>query len=367
MERNPLKSVGCRVICLLLIGLTGWAQTPPDSAQRRRSILFFPVLARSIETGWAGGVASTATFRFNRQDTVTRTSNVQALAIYTARRQFVTALNSTIFFPGERYILNTQMSYSHFPDKFWGLGNVAPDSNEEPYTFRQYYIYMHLQRLLGRRLFAGLVYEFQRLMDVTFVPGGLIDQKQVPGRFPYHISGAGLSLTYDSRNNAFTPSAGTLAQVYFEHCAPYVGSQFTYTNYVVDLRTFRRITGRHILAMQAFGFFGAGEVPLRSFATFGGSNNMRGYYDGRYRDKTQVVLQAEYRLPLFWRIGAVGFGSIGNVAGQPGTSLVEHVKWAYGAGLRFALKPSEGLNLRIDYGIGQGTSRGLYFQIGEAF
>lgn len=340
-----------------------------SSTLKTRNTLILPLVARSIETDWSVGAAGSFTFRFNQSDTTTRTSNTQALLLYSLRKQFIAAINGTAYLPSERYILNYQLSYSYFPDKFWGLGKNAPDKNEEAYIFKQYYTYLHFQRKLRNRYFVGLLYEYQRLLTVDYQAGGLFDKLAVPGRYPYHISGAGLSLTFDSRNNAFAPDRGSFFQVYFNHFTPAFGSDFRYTNYVVDVRRFVPLYGKQVLALEAYSFFNSGNVPLRSLATFGGANSMRGFYDGRYRSKNQVVVQAEYRVPLFWRLGAVGFAGIGNVGDSISDVNFRNLKYSYGGGLRVALNRRERLNLRIDYGWGQGesTSNGLYFQLGEAF
>ena len=340
-----------------------------SSVLKTRNTLILPLVARSIETDWSVGVAASFTFRFNRADTSTRTSNTQALLLYSLRKQFIAAINGAAYLPGERYILNYQLSYSYFPDKFWGLGKNAPDKNEEAYIFKQYYTYLHLQRKLKNRFFLGLLYEYQRLLTIDYQAGGLFDQSDVPGRYPYSISGAGLSLTLDSRNNAFAPDGGSFFQVLFNHFNPTLGSDFRYTNYVIDARQFVPVFKKQVLALQAYGFFNSGNTPLRSLATFGGANSMRGFYDGRYRSKNQVVLQAEYRAPLFWRLGAVGFAGVGNVSDLVSELNFSDLKYSYGGGLRVALNKRERLNLRIDYGWGHGesTSNGLYFQLGEAF
>jgi len=330
-------------------------------------ILVLPIIARSIETGWSFGLASASTFHLKSRDTAIRTSNAQALALYTTRRQFVVALNGSIYFPGERFILNEQLSYSSFPDNFWGLGKRAPDTSKESYKFKQYYIYLHPQCLIFKSLYLGTLYEYQRVFDITYPDGGLFDRQNVPGRFGYHVSGLGLSFTYDTRNNAFSPDKGVMLQFYFDHFSPLFGSDYQYTNYVVDLRRFLRIYKQQVLAIQAFGSFNSGEVPLRSLAYLGGANTMRGYYAGRYRDKNAAVIQAEYRVPLFWRIGAVGFGDIGNVGPEVKDIDFHHFKYSYGGGLRVALNQKEKLNLRLDYGIAKGSSQGFYLQIGEAF
>jgi outer membrane protein assembly factor BamA len=214
-----------------------------------------------------------------------------------------------------------------------------------------------------------MLFEYQNVMDVKYEPGGLFDKENIKGRYPYKVSGLGLSFTFDNRNNAFSPDKGYFAQIYFDHFDKTFGSTFNYTNIVIDLRKFVRIYKKQVLAMQAYSFTNVGdEIPLRSLASFGGSNSMRGYYSGRYRDKRQLVFQAEYRVPLINRIGAAFFCSAGDVGSTFTDYSLTNLKYAAGAGLRFALNKNEKLNLRLDYGIGQGNNNhGLYFQLGEAF
>lgn len=339
-----------------------------DSAIKKHPVLVLPVVARSIETGWSFGAAAALTFHLRSPgDTLTRTSNLQALGLYTVQKQMVLAVNGTIYFPGEKFILTQQLSYSYFPDKFWGLGKNTPESNKEPYKYRQFYIYLHPQRKLGQNIFLGVRYEYQRVWSVQYEPGGLFDREDIQGRKGYHVSGAGVSFTYDSRNNAFAPDRGSMFQFYFNRFDHLFGSNYQYTNFVIDLRKFISIYKRQVLAMQVYGFFNTGDVPLRSLASFGGANSMRGYYDGRYRDKNLAVFQTEYRFPLFWRLGAVVFGGIGNVSSHFEDSDFNYLKYSYGGGLRIALNKAERLNLRLDYGIGRGSNNGFYFQLGEAF
>lgn len=340
---------------------------PIKSPANIRHVLVLPIIARSIETGWSFGAATAATFHIKSRDTVTRTSNAQALALYTTRRQFVMAINGSIYFPGERFILNEQFSYSSFPDNFWGLGKHAADSSKESYKYKQYYIYLHPQLLVAPNLFLGIVFEHQHVFDVEYTPGKLFDKENIRGRYGYHTSGLGLSFTYDTRNNAFSPDRGVMAQFWFDHFASFMGSNYTYTNYVFDFRRFIRILPGQVLALQAFGSFNSGEVPLRSLAYIGGANNLRGYYAGRFRDKNAAILQGEYRVQVYRRIGVVGFAGIGNVGPELKDLDLQSLKESWGGGLRIALNQKEKLNLRIDYGFARGKSSGLYLQIGEAF
>ncbi|MEO5685073.1 MAG: BamA/TamA family outer membrane protein [Chitinophagaceae bacterium] len=352
-------------VCLLL---SAQCRGQTDSTAKKNHLLALPVIARSIETSWSFGTAVSGTFHINKKDSAIRTSNLQGLVLYSLKKQFIAAVSGTIYFPGEKFILNEQLSYSFFPDKFWGLGRTTPDSNAESYSFRQFYIYLHGQRSLGGHFFIGALYEYQRLLKVEYQPGGLFDKQDVPGRHGYQVSGLGASLTFDTRNDAFAPDKGFFVQGSFNHFASFLGSDFTYTNYIIDARSFIKTYKKQVLAVQAYAFLNNGNVPLRSLASFGGANSMRGYYDGRYRDKDQVVLQAEYRVPVYRRFGAVAFGGIGNVSNNCDYLGVKALKYSYGGGLRIRLTKSERINLRLDYGVSRGgKSQGFYFQLGEAF
>jgi outer membrane protein assembly factor BamA len=340
---------------------------PIQSPANIRHVLVLPIIARSIETGWSFGLASASTFHLYKRDTTIRTSNAQAIALYTTRHQFVAALNGSIYFSHERWIVDEQLSYSSFPDDFWGVGKRAPENNKESYKFKQYYVYLHPQLKIGHHLFLGTVFEYQRVFDIKYTTGGLFDKQNVPGRYGYHIAGLGLSISYDNRNNAFWPDRGSLLEFWFDHFMSVLGADYQYTNYVIDLRRFIRLYKRQVLALQAYGSFNAGPVPLRSLAFLGGANNMRGYYEGRYRDKDAAYVQAEYRIPIWWRIGAVVFADMGNVGPRLSAINLQYFKYTYGGGLRIGLNEQERLNLRLDYGFAKNHSHGFYLQLGEAF
>jgi outer membrane translocation and assembly module TamA len=100
----------------------------------------------------------------------------------------------------------------------------------------------------------------------------------------------------------------------------------------------------------------------------GGDQLLRGYYGGRFRDQDLLALQAEYRMPVWWRLGAVGFVAAGQVAPKLDDLGLDRFKPAAGLGLRFLLSPEEGLNIRADYGWGFDVeSSGFYLSIGEIF
>ena len=93
---------------------------------------------------------------------------------------------------------------------------------------------------------------------------------------------------------------------------------------------------------------------------------MRGYPDGKFRDRHLLLAQAELRFPLFWRFKAVVFGGGGTVFGKVGESA--KIRPNAGAGLRIEFDRRQKLHIRIDYGIGEGKANsGFYATLGEAF
>lgn len=356
------------LLTIALLPLTVMAQQDTARTSSKTKSILLPLITKSIETNWSFGLASISTFKISKKDTVSRTSNIEVLGIYSLKKQFVAVINGNQYFKNEKLILNEQISYSSFPDKFWGIGNATSSKAEESYSFQQYFIYAHLMRNLGNKLFIGGLAEFQNVMQLKYEQGGLFDTENIAGRNGYRSAGLGISLTYDKRNHAFTPNKGLFAQVFFTDYNQRIGSSYNFSTLVIDIRKFIPIHKTHVLALQAYSFNNIGkEIPLRNLASFGGANSMRGYYNGRFRDHDLLVFQSEYRLPVWGRFGLAAFAGLGSVANNLVEYSTENIKYSFGGGLRFALNKSEKLNLRIDYGIGKDNNKGLYFQIGEAF
>jgi len=107
------------------------------------------------------------------------------------------------------------------------------------------------------------------------------------------------------------------------------------------------------------------EVPVLLLPALGGRERLRGYYEGRVRDRVAASAQGEVRFPVWRRIGAVAFGEVGQVAPRLGDLTSVRPEMSAGAGLRFRLG-EEAARIRVDFAAGRKGS-GLYLTIGEAF
>lgn len=91
---------------------------------------------------------------------------------------------------------------------------------------------------------------------------------------------------------------------------------------------------------------------------------MRGYFQGRFRDRQFLSFQAEYRSPLlFWRISTAAFAGAGRVADKVSKLDFGGLKPSFGGGFRIMLDKVD----RFDLGFGEDGNTGFYVGFSEAF
>lgn len=338
--------------------------TLPQGVQSR--FLVFPFAIKSPETKAGFGLAGAFFFKAKKNEKNIRTSDVNLLSLYTLRKQLVLVLNSSVFFSGEEEILRFQGSYSFYPDRFWGVGNHSNNGTREDYRIRQYFFNPQLLFRVLKKWYIGGNLEFQRVYDFDYDQGGIFDREQVVGRYGGITAGIGLLFTWDTRNNAFSPSTGFFAELNTTRYNHLFNSDFNFVSHTFDFRKFFRLHINTVLATQVVLKLNSGEVPVRNLALIGGPELMRGYWKGRWADKNMIAFQAEVRHYLFWRLGVVGFAGMAQVNNSTKNFAIDEFHYSFGGGTRILLQEKEKLNLRIDYGFGTKSS-GLYITLKEAF
>ena len=334
----------------------------------KNKLLIFPLTALSTETNWVFGVANVFLFKTSKKDSTLRISTIPSGFLYTLNKQMLIALGANIYLPKERYIIRFENTFSKFPDKFWGIGNDTPEDAKESYTFTQFYINPQLHRKIKNNFFLGAGWDYQDVFDIAYDSAGNFEKQEVVGiynRTDYHVSGYSLFAMHDSRNHTYMPNRGSLLRIKFSNFDESVGSNYNFQGLEIDFRKYIRLSRRQTLAMQYLSTFTFGDVPYRNLAVLGGNAIMRGYYAGRYRDKKFLGAQVEYRFPIYWRFGGVTFASAGQVADMTSDLGFNRFHYAGGAGLRFAVLPSEKLNLRFD--VAYGNNLNYYIVLAEAF
>ena len=193
------------------------------------------------------------------------------------------------------------------------------------------------------------------------------DDDNYPGSGGGQSSGIGFILNYDTRNHLYFPTSGRYYQTYAVFFTEMLASDYSFNLFNIDLRQYQNVYKDHVLALQTYNTFITGTPPLNMNALLGGAYWMRGYWLGRYRDKNMISAQAEYRVPLFWRIGAVGFIGGGDVASSIDKFEFKQLKYTAGFGIRFVFDKQERINARLDFGFGSNGNSGIYALVVEAF
>ncbi len=353
------------------LGTQETTRTP--EAAYRASLVPMPILFRQPETGTGFGSAATYFFRIGSQEEPLPSrpvspSTLTAVAIYTTHSQIIAAIEPSLRLRGDRIRIGGALEFVRFPTSFWGIGNDAGDDLEERYTARAFNLEIGVLQELGAGWYLGPVGRFARRKLSDVEPGGLLDRGAVPGPEGDQIAGLGVGLSRDTRDRSTNPGSGALHQFRLVRFDGVLGSDFDYTQVALDLRCYLPFAPGLVLALRFVGESLSGTAPFDVLPQLGGDELLRGYYGGRFRDRSLSALQAEFRQKLPWRFGVVGFGALGQVAPVVADLRLGGMKGTVGAGLRFAINEDEGLNLRADYAWGLETgTRGFYLSLGEVF
>ena len=281
---------------------------------------------------------------------------------YTLNNQAIFTAELELWANENKEYINARFELTDYPFKFYGIGNELDVSNEEFYSTRYAYFHVNYERQIVKGLYFGPRYEF-RIDDIYKKEmGGILDRAELAGSDGQRLSGLGLVLNHDTRDNIFQPKGGWYNSASWMSFQDFLGSNFTFNQYALDLRKYLNPYKNQVLVIQSYWSFTTGNPPFQHVSLIGGSDLMRGYFEGRYRDRHAVVHQAEYRLPIYRNFGMVFFGSAGQVANTPSQFNLKSMKYGGGLGFRYKLNP-EGLNIRID--IAFGDQRAFYFGLNE--
>lgn len=339
------------------------APAAADTAFRRSSVLPLPVIFYTPETRWAGGGAALHAYRGSAEE---RPVTTAATLIYTQNRQTMSDASTDAWLSGGRYHVSANAGYSKFPSDFYGVGNASPDSASEAYTPRSLILQGIAERRVAPALYVGLGGEFSRVRMLEVEPGRALAAGTIAGSDGGVLTGLAGAVTYDTRDNTIAARSGAYARLLVRRYAESMGSDFGFTRADVDLRRFRTLGGDHVVAVQGVWSAASGDVPFYRMPELGGQNLLRGFYQGRYRDRHLIAAQAEYRTPSWRRLGVAAFAGAGEVADGADGFTLSNIHFAAGAGLRVILNRQERMALRFDYGVGGGDG-GLYITVGEAF
>ena len=341
-------------------------QTDTLKVNKKIQVLGLPVVFYTPETSFGGGGGLQLFFYNQRSEYNERISNIFTSLIYTANKQLLfNAIPQIYLFKG-RMFLEGDFLYKEYPNSFWGIGGNTPESALERYNMKTISVRAALLNRIPPYLNFGFEYQFEYHKMLEVLEGGLLDTAMVPGAEGARTSGLAFVLNYDDRDNVYSPLGGNYLIFKGGFSSKNLGASYSYNRYLIDLRKYFIVAGKHTLAIQVYTQIANGDVPFQSMSWLGGPERNRGFFKGRYMDNTYLLLQTEMRWRLLPRLHLNVFASLGQVS-ETLRVLFAYPKLSGGGGLRFQLLKTNPTLIRMDIGINQYGDTGLYFGVNEAF
>ncbi len=333
--------------------------------------LILPVIFSSPETGVGYG-AQVMFFKNYWPELRTQNSAVsQIVVIGTEEKQSIYILGHSHYSKYNQQWLNFGLSYIDMPSYFYGIGAAAPRANQEKYSPHNLSFSASYAEKFKEDIYFGPKINIKRIDIVEVSTNGILDLEEPLGSKGAIVSGLGFKFLKDSRDAQFYPENGN--SFYWESLfyKRSFGSDHEYASHLGEIKNFHKLQEKKVLASQLILKNTTGAVPFSEMGKLGGEEIMRGYYRGRFTDKTYLAFQEEYRFGLKNNWGGVTFIALGQVADK-----FQHLKGdlfntAFGAGLRYQINEKRKINIRLDlafHNAPQGLSGpAFYINFLEAF
>ncbi len=193
--------------------------------------------------------------------------------------------------------------------------------------------------------------------ETSRVPGTSVAfvERQLPGievQPDFVITHVGARI--DTRNT-LNPRRGGLYQAQLRRFSDRNGGAYGFSSTRIDLQQFfpfwneTRVLAVRVMTEHADGL-GQAQVPFYLQPTLGGARSLRGYDRQRFRDRSVLLLSAEYRYELNPFLMAAVFYDAGQVAPDWTDFRLKDLRDNYGIGFRFGY--SNAVALRADVAFG---------------
>ena len=352
-------------------GVINVAETVLDALTIDRSswsLALYPAASYSSRSGFAIGIMPMLQIRSSR---LPRPATITPSALVSTKRMFEVQCDADVYF-NHRLDLTAKFEAQRQPDNLYNIGNQRNKHSVADYDFSRQMLTAELLKGIGPSSpwRIGVTADFDRysFSNIDAAPSDSSLAINLASDADGSNFGLGATFGFDSRNNTLWPTSGTYMRLKFLGYGKISGHGHAFGSATLDARRYFGFrSDRLILALQAYADLRWGDTPFPKLATCGGTRLGRAIgHNLKYIDNAAWLAQAELRAPLFWRVGGTLFGAAGNV-GNRWDNIFSNLHLMCGAGLRLAVFPGKGLNLRLDGGISSRGDKALYFNIREAF
>jgi len=285
---------------------------------------------------------------------------------YTMNNQYKIDLNIDLMHGANKYNSKLDFLLLDYPSLYFGLGNNTSEDNEVLIDFKNVLISPSFDYNFYKKMYFGAKYTFNNYIDVKPIgEDTLIRDENITDNEGVQ-SGFGVRFIREKRDNRIRAKKGSFVFMSFDIYGKKLGSEHAYNSFVLDARKYITPIPQLTIASQFYTEIKTGDVPIQSMAVLGGTERMRGIYENRYRDKTVLMSQLEFRFPIVWIIGGTAFGGLGQAGSSYNEYKIDEFKYGFGAGLRLLIDEKTSSVLRFDISFRDG-GHSIFIGFNEAF
>lgn len=298
----------------------------------------------------------------NGFDTLAPASNFSAIGYVSTKGSFRIAAGGVNYHQNQKSRLEYKLSTYYDSRRFWGIGYQAASSSQNESKYSEFGVEVSI----SYRFLVSPIFNLAPIAGYGYYNARSFTKEELIKGHTTKFSGLhlGFDLVLDTRDHPTVPQSGvniSLKQKIYPHTL-YNNSIFYQTALTADF--YIRGWEGSVFALDLFSESNYGDSPWFMWTPIGGETRMRGYYQGRYRDKNTLAIQLELRQTIYKGHGAVVWGGAANIFTSYREINLRNTLPNYGVGYRYNLA---GNVFKLDAGFGKGKEWGIIAGFNHAF
>jgi len=245
---------------------------------------------------------------------------------------------------------------------FYGIGeNSALKNNPRAFTLEPLAgLFRAKYRIGGSQFWAGLGYALASTQVDFDAPDKIPGLQDLRGES--RVGGFAPTLSYDSRDNMFTPAKGSFVELTAGFFAPAFGGDDEFQRHSLTAMQFLPLHDDVMMGLRGDATVTSGDVPFYMYPFI----YLRGAPVMRYQGEEVAQVEAEVRWQCWKRFSVIGFAGYG--AAWNDFTRVDNKRaiTTGGAGFRYEIARAYGLHMGVDLAFGPDVTA-IYIQFGSAW
>lgn len=315
------------------------------------------------DTKFGLGLVAAGLYRTDPNDSILPPSNVSLYGDVSSVGFYMLGVRGNHIAPKGRYRIDYHLYFYSFPADFRGIGYEMGDNDANKSDMKRWQAQAEVSFLfrVADNFYIG------PMASYDYVIGKHIERPELLQGMDQHTwnVGAGVSLVYDNRDNLTNPHRGIYLNINQMFRPRFMGNDYAFSTTAFRFDAYQRLGKGTVLAEDIGANLNFGNPSWGMMAELGGTHSMRGYYEGRYRDKHSLEATVELRQHVWKRNGIVVWVGAGTIFPKFSALRSKQILPNAGVGYRWEFKKN--VNVRLDYGFGKSGQSGFLFNINEAF